>query len=173
MYTPKSFLEGPVKEGLALLPPKMNTRQAACLVTAICLQESGLTHQVQQGGGPAHGLAQMEGGPVSGIAEVLTNRLTKSHAVGVCFSLGINPTRGDVYDALADGNDALDVAFARLLLWPDAESLPLIKVAETQRQKAWSYYVRRWHPGKPRPEHWADNWRAAVTAVLTGDSRVE
>ena len=141
----------------ALLPTRMDSPEAQALVTAICLQESALKHR-RQIGGPARGLAQFE---VIACTEVMSHHGTRDAAQAAMLAL-LYPHISDIEaHAALEHNDVLAVVFARLLLWPDRERLP----AECDTDGAKAYYLRRWRPGRPRPEKWATNWEAAWAAV--------
>jgi len=141
----------------ALLPARLDSTEARALVTAICLQESALKHR-RQIGGPARGLAQFE---AIACTEVMTHHGTRDAAKAALTAL-LYPTVSDTgVHAALEHNDVLAVVFARLLLWPDRERLP----TNLETGAAWAYYLRRWRPGRPRPEEWAGNWEAAWAAV--------
>lgn len=140
--------------GLALLPASYDTTAARVIITAICLQESGLAHRVQVGG-PAHGLAQFERG--GGCAGVLAHPSTYRLSRIVCAGEGIHADATAVYDALPT-NDLLAVAFARLLLFTDPAPLPNVGDVDG----AWAYYNRLWRPGVPHPKAWPGNYGRAI-----------
>lgn len=123
------------------------------LLLAIAIQESGLTHR-KQIGGPARGWWQFEAG--GGVAGVMTHPATKDAARAVCDYLHIPFTRTEVYEAIAYNNE-IDVAFARLLLYPDPHRLP----ERDEEDKAWAYYIRNWRPGKPDRARWSGSWDTA------------
>ncbi len=125
---------------LALLPPKMTSPAAEVLLLAIHLQEDPRQLQ-KQVGGPAHGLFQFERG--GGVRGVLEHRASRPHALSVCAALGITPTAEAVYQALRHGDDRLDAAFARLLLWTEAPPLPAVGDVEG----GFRYYLSAWRPG--------------------------
>lgn len=155
-------LQNVVDPGLALLPAKMQSGPARVQVLAIMKQESGLRTRTQDGGGPAHGLAQFERGGVKG---VLQHHSSAALAAAVCEARGIEATEDAVYAELVQ-DDILAAAFARLLLWTDANALPDIGDVEG----AWDYYQRNWRPGKPRHDKWADSYECALTAVERFDT---
>lgn len=150
----RDFREKILAPGLALLPARMDSPEARVLVTAICLQESGLAHRVQVGG-PAHGLAQFERG--GGCAGVLAHPSTYRQSRIVCASEGIHADATAVYDALPF-NDLLAVAFSRLLLFTDPRPLPTVGDVEG----AWAYYRENWRPGAPHPDVWPGNYGRAL-----------
>lgn len=152
--SPRDFAGQILPPALALLPVKMDSRQARILLLAICLQESGLRERIQIGG-PARGLAQFERGGVRG---VLTHPASKKNAAKVCVERGVPTLAEAVYDALAN-DDILAVALARLLLWTDPQTLP------DDEQGGWDLYARVWRPGKPRPDDWAGNYQTATRTV--------
>lgn len=140
-----------------LLPAKFDGRQARVMLLAIGLQESGFATR-QQNGGPARSYWQFEQG--GGIRGVLTHPASKAYARAVCGLRAVAPVESDVYAAFLS-DDQLACAFARLLLWTDADPLPQLGDADG----AWKYYQRNWRPGKPRPEAWPANYAAALDAV--------
>ena len=159
-----------VPTAFALLPDRLDSVEARALVGAICLQESGLRHRRQiarkaQGNrppvyGPAKGLAQFE---LIACTEVMTGHSTRDVARGVLEGL-LYPDRGDMeVHAALEHNDILAVAFARLFLWPDPEHLP----GRRDVIAGWGYYLRRWRPGMPHEEKWAENYRLAWDVVGT------
>lgn len=110
------------------------------VLLAIHLQEDPRQLQ-KQVGGPAHGLFQFERG--GGVRGVLEHRASRLHALSVCAALGITPTAEAVYQALRHGDDRLDAAFARLLLWTEAPPLPAVGDVEG----GFRYYLSAWRPG--------------------------
>ena len=126
-----------------LLPGKMKSDEATVMLLSIIGQESDFRHQSQVGG-PAAGLAQFEAG--GGIRGVINHSKSSAYARDVCHALGVPFTVDDVYAALKSagpGMDALDAAFARLLLWTEPDPLPRVSDADT----AFFYYVDAWRPG--------------------------
>jgi hypothetical protein len=134
------------------------------MLYAIGLQESLLTHRFQVlssgGRGPARGLWQFEAG--GGVTGVMNHKATSEIArlFAMQFVGTINPNA--VWAAIAY-EDILAAVFARLLLWTDAQPLPPATTAS--QEYAWQYYIRNWRPGKPHPDKWPDNWRAAIEKV--------
>jgi len=159
----KGFNAGALSQALALLPTKANTPEARVQLLAIGLQESGLTTRVQKvaggGDGPAHGLLQFERG--GGVTGVLSHPASRDLALQVCIGRRLPSTLSSVvWDELAS-DDVLAFAFGRLLLMTDPKRLPALGEADA----SWDCYQRNWRPGKPRPEHWAANYAAALAAV--------
>lgn len=157
-------LQGLIFQALDLLPFKMSSANARAEITAICLQESGLSTRRQYGNGPARGLAQFEKG--GGVHGVMTHSASRDYARDVCEVLHVPFTETDVWQAL-EFNDVLALAFARLLLWTDPRALPA--AVEGHEQAAWEYYYRNWRPGKPHRERWGDNWAQGCAAVRVVD----
>lgn len=155
--TLETFTRLALAPGLSLLPGRMDTREARVLLMAICIQESGLRHRRQLGGGPARGYAQFE---TAGVQGVLTHRASSEHAVRVCCELDVEPTTPAVHAAL-EHHDALTVCMARLLLWTLPAPLPAVDATAG----AWDQYIAAWRPGRPRPEHWPQSHGAALGAV--------
>lgn len=149
-------LTSAISPALALLPPKMDTDAARVILLAIGLQESRFEHRAQIGG-PARGFWQFEKGGVGG---ALFHLKTAQLADAVCESRGLPPAVTSVYLALQT-DDVLAAAFARLLLWTDAQPLPALDDPDG----AWALYLRTWRPGKPHPETWPDLYARARAAV--------
>ncbi len=158
--TPHALLHGIIRPALMLLEgvggPSRHDREAERMLLAIAIQESGLAHRVQMGGGPATSLWQFERG--GGVAGVLRHRLTKAVAHDYCSLLLTEAAPASVHACMVN-NDILACGFARLLLLTDPFSLPVSSVG------GWACYLRTWRPGKPRPEKWTAAWGAAVAAV--------
>lgn len=148
-----------LEDAYRLLPAAMNSREATVLLLAIGLQESRLVHQ-KQIGGPAHGLLQFEKG--GGVRGVLEHPASRDLARKVCQALGVPAEREAVYQALRTGNDALDFAFGRLLLWTHPKPLP--KVGEVEA--AWQYYLDLWRPGKPHRKTWNGLYAQALETYI-------
>lgn len=141
----------------SLLPSGMDTPAARAMVTAICLQESGLQHR-RQIRGPARSYAQFE---IMGVREVMEGHATRAHAEMALDSLDYKGASDIEVLAATEHNDILAATFARLLLWGDPMPLP----SEADDEGAWQYYVRRWRPGKPHRTRWDAAWRAAWQAL--------
>jgi hypothetical protein len=141
----------------ALLPARMDTKEARCMMLAIGLQESRFQHR-QQIGGPARGFWQFEKG--GGVRGVIMHDTTREAAKAVCKARGIPATTDAAYAAL-DQDDVLAAAFARLLLWTDPKPLPAL--GETDQ--AWGLYTRTWRPGKPHRQTWDALYNRALEAV--------
>jgi len=141
---------------LSLLPPKMDTPEARAILIAIALQETNLKHRYQIGG-PALGLLQWE---LPQVGLVLRHEVVGPIAKNVLKELVYEP--GDPphkhIHAAMEHNDILQVAFSRLLLWPDAAPLP----KRDDVQGFIATYLRVWGPGRPRlktlPANWAEAW---------------
>lgn len=143
---------------LQLLPALMDTPAARCIALALCLQESGLTHRVQMGNGPARGLGQFERG--GGVVGVLTHPATKKHAAHVCAARDVDGNSLAVWGRLAH-DDVLAMAFVRLLMYSDPVALPALG----QTDEAWRLYLRTWRPGKPKPDTWPVHYRRALRFI--------
>jgi hypothetical protein len=158
--TPSDFAMTVLDPGLLLLNRVggiWSDDRARVELVGIAGQESGITSR-RQTQGTARGWFQFEKlGAVSG---VLQHPLTAGPAAKVCKELSIPADPATVYEAIA-WNDYLSVAFARLLLWIDPAELPAIG----QQDAAWSYYLRGWRPGRPRPSEWPNNYAAAIAAI--------
>ena len=162
--SPAEFVGGPLREALDLLPKQMNTPQARVMVTAICLQESGLTHRRQMGNGPARGLAQFELGTRAsrgGVWGVYLHDASRFWLDHLCAARGVQFLPESIWRAL-ETDDVLAAGVARLMLFTDPFRLP----ATDDADGAWGAYLRVWRPGRPRPETWPENHRKARLACL-------
>jgi hypothetical protein len=154
---------GALSQALALLPAKLDTREARVELLAIGGQESGLTARVQKvaggGPGPARGLLQFE--RLGGVRGVLSHPASRDLALQVCVARRLPAVSTSVvWDELAT-DDVLAFAFGRLLLLTDPKPLPALG----DEQGAWAYYERTWRPGQPHPDRWPANYQAALAAV--------
>ncbi len=151
-----SLIKQYILPGLALLPEKMDSPEARAMLVAIGLQESGYRTR-KQIGGPARGFHQFER---SGVAGILNHPKTTEYAQEVCRACNVKITASDVYEHLAY-DDALDCAFARLLLWTLPSPLP----KEDNPDEGWRQYLAAWRPGKPRPDEWPNYFKQAWEMV--------
>mgnify|MGYP001033729598 CR=1 FL=1 len=151
------LLNGSINQALILLPDRMDSAAARTMLFAIAYQESAMQHR-RQVGGPARGYWQFEQG--GGVRGVLNHPTSMVHIRGVLAALnyGSGATSAECYIAI-EHNDILAAAFARLLLWTDAEPLP------TDADGGWDLYLRTWRPGKPHPDKWPGNFQKAQSAV--------
>lgn len=151
-----------VSRALAMLPARLDSREARCLLLAIALQESGCVERCQKldGGerGPARGLWQFERS--GGVKGVLHHPACARLAVRLCIERCNTDAPGPVWEAL-EHDDILAAVLARLLLLADPCQLPELH----DEDGAWHYYLRCWRPGKPHRHRWTDAWRQA-RAVL-------
>jgi hypothetical protein len=154
----RTVYTGVIDAAAVLLPLRLDTPEARVMLLAISGQEAKWTYR-RQIGGPARGLWQFEKN--GGVKGVLNHPSTDDMAVGVCGVRGVYPSEQEVYPAL-ETDDLLACAFARLLLYTDPKPLPKIGSAIM----AWDYYLRTWHPGKPHPDAWCDNYSTAVAVVM-------
>lgn len=127
------------------------------MLIAIALQESGLQHRKQIGGGAGRGFLQFE---LIGIRGVLEHPASHELAEGVCRVLRYDPDPVGVHAAVAD-NDVLAACFARLLLWRLPEPLG----RREEGPVGWSQYMALWRPGRPRRARWAGNWASGWQAI--------
>ncbi len=148
-----------ITPALALLPARMSSIEADVMLLAIGLQESRFKHR-RQIGGPARGFWQFERG--GGVAGVLRHAASREYAVRLCDARGVSPVPEQVYQRL-EHDDVLAAAFARLLLWTDAWSLPALGEAS----KAWDLYMRTWRPGKPHRSTWDALYEQALAEVMS------
>lgn len=154
-----------ITPAMALLPGAMDTPAARVLMLAIGLQESRLSarYQVLQGRpgvrGPARGLWQFELGGTRGVWRHAASRYWLQR---VCLARGVAFTPEAIHPRL-EFDDVLAAAAARLLIFTDAGRLP----GAQDEAGGWALYATRcWRPGKPHPEVWPANHRAARQAVL-------
>lgn len=91
---------------------------------------------------------------------VLTHPASRDHAYRLCGGRGVDPVAAAVYPAL-EHDDVLAAGFARLLMWTDANRMPVIGDA----QGGWNLYARTWRPGKPHPQTWQALHAQAVAVV--------
>jgi hypothetical protein len=164
----QGFNAGALSQALALLPAKLDTREARVELLAIGLQESGLTQRVQVvvggGEGPARGLLQFERG--GGVRGVLSHPASRDLALQVCVARRLpSVSTSVVWDELAT-DDVLAFAFGRLLLMTDPKRLPALG----DQAGAWACYERTWRPGKAHPDRWPSNYTAALAAVSASDA---
>lgn len=150
---------------LALLPPRLDTRQARVAITAISLQEDPrqVRAQVISGGrkGPARGLWQFE--CEGGVKGVLGHAATKAMASAACMARQVPAVKEAVWAKL-EVDDVLAACFARLLAFSDPKPLPEVG----DEEGAWQLYLRTWRPGAAKRQYdelrakWAGNYAAAV-----------
>lgn len=151
----------------ALLPGRMNSPAATVLLLAIQYQEDPQRLQAQVGG-PARGLWQFEKG--GGVTGVLTHPASRSFAMHACAELGVTPTTASIMAALERGDDRLDAALARLLLWTDGAPLPPVGDVAG----GWACYLRVWRPGAAKRDaeglrrKWSVNYARALDTYRAG-----
>ena len=158
--TPEVFLARVVDPGLRFVAEIIKipvTADARVMLMAVAGQESHWRYRLQYGG-PARSFWQFESG--GGVAGVLDHAKVGPWARQICAELDISSDRPTVYEAMA-WNDTLATCLARLLLFTDLRSLPVIG----DQAGAWDCYKRNWRPGKPRPESWPDRYTTAVRVV--------
>jgi hypothetical protein len=147
-----------------LLPAKFDSPAARVQLLANGMQESGFLTR-QQDHGPARSYWQFE--QAGGIRGVLTHPASKAYARAICGLRAVAPVESDVYAAFLS-DDQLACAFARLLLWTDAEPMPQLG----DEQGAWALYHRTWRPGafdRGTPAQQADvlaRWHTSYSAAL-------
>lgn len=155
--TPAWFAAEVLAPGLAWLAPMVppggppDTPAVRRWLLAVAMQESGLRHRTQLGGGPARGFWQFE---QAGVRGVLMHPASGKLALAACRAAVVEPDAASVWRAI-EGHDRLATALARLLLWTDPHPVP------TEERDGWACYLRLWRPGRPRPETWAECWRRA------------
>lgn len=168
--------EQAIDPALALLPPKMDTPEARCLLLAIGGQESGFRDrrqiiQVKRGGqvvsvaeGPAKSFWQGErgGGMVRGVR---LHPATSQYAQRLYAARAVRPLDVSIWNAI-EHDDVLAAGLARLLLFTDPYKLPALGL----EQLAWETYVRLWKPGKPRRLEWDGNYARALAFVSEAEA---
>lgn len=158
---PGAFFTSIVEPTLQWLSPLVGivpTDEARVLLMTIAGTESNWTERLQIGG-PARGRWQFEGGPMSGLAQVILT--CPQYINAVCRDLEIPSTNGaTLFEALA-WNDTLACALARLLLWQHPPKLPELGDV----QGAYNYYINTWHPGAPRPDEWPGLYNQAMLVI--------
>ncbi len=160
-------LDNGVIPALALLPKVMDSQAARVMLLAIGMQESGLAHryQVLSGGGkgPARGLMQFEKGTREsrgGVWGLYLHRSSHEYLRLLCRNRDVSFDPAAIWQRLED-DDVLAFACGRLMLWTDSSPLPSIG----EPKAAWECYERVWRPGKPRPDHWPQNYAMAMSAI--------
>jgi len=158
-----AIVQSAVNPALALLPPKMDSREARLMLLAVGMQESGFTSHVQMLAngkrGPAHGYLQFEKGGVAGVMNHPASRLLM---VDLCKARNCAFTPEAVW-AQIETDDVLAMGLGRLLLWTDKKPLPAVNDVDG----SWALYERTWRPGKARPKDWPSNHAAARAEVLS------
>lgn len=158
MTTTDYLLRHAIPAAYALLPAKMASPAATAMLLAIALQESRCCHR-RQLGGPARGFYQFE---VGGVRGVLRHPASKPHIANALAALSYPVTDDATTPYVAiEHNDVLASAFARLLLWTDAQPLP----AHDEAEAGWQLYLRTWRPGKPHRATWDAFYQQAWTLV--------
>lgn len=150
-----------VGPALYLLPTKFTSPGAEAMLLAIGLQESGLDDR-HQDGGPAHGYWQFE--KFGGVSGVLEHRLTRNIALNVLDRMDYDAEyviNSELIHTVIEHNQIVACVFARLLLFTVPDRLP----TRDEPDVGWQQYMFAWRPGKPHPERWLDNWRAAWQQV--------
>lgn len=149
----------------ALLPEPMASPPASAMLLAIALQESGLQHRTQIGG-PAQSFYQFERiGVIGVLGSGEAGSIFRDALERLCYPRSTGAI--DIHTAIAH-NDILATCLARCLLWSDPRALPTWE----QPPHGWRLYQDNWRPGKPRPEHWRENfttaWHRVVPDLPTG-----
>ncbi|MGE7085691.1 hypothetical protein [Achromobacter xylosoxidans] len=158
----KELVKRAIEPALALLPARMDTSEARCMLLAIGLQESRFVHR-RQIGGPARGFWQFEKGSRAGrggVWGVYLHPASKGLLAALCKARSVACDPDAIYAAL-EYDDVLAAGVARLLLWTDPKALPPVGDADA----GWALYLRTWRPGKPKPDSWPVLYRQAVSQV--------
>lgn len=149
---------GTIIDPASKLLPSMDSPKARMMQLAIGFQESRFEHR-RQIGGPARGFWQFEQG--GGVKGVLTHKASAYDAVKVCYARGVGSSTKDVYERL-EHDDILACCFARLLLFTDPRSLPMIGDVDS----AWAYYLHNWRPGKPHRQTWDEMYERGHNLLM-------
>lgn len=155
---------GPISQGMKLLPLAMDSILARGQLLKIGLQESRLIHrdQLEKGGtntvlGPALGLWQFETG---GVKALMNHPATKAHLRNICRQRNVPYDRMAIWKHLKV-DDAFAAAVARLNLYWHPDRIPALLACET----SWDYYTFCWRPGKPHRETWDEICQDVYTAL--------
>lgn len=144
---------GPVyRAAAALLPPKLDSRNAWAQLFAIAMQESRLDAR-RQIGGPARGFWEFELGGISGI---LQHPASYTLIRGVLDRLDYGYGMQESYIAI-EHNDVLAFCYARLLLWTLPGALP----ERGEPDIGWRQYEAAWRPGAPHRATWNSYFETA------------
>lgn len=139
-----------IPAALALLPPKMDSREARAMMIAVGLQESRFEHR-RQIGGPAKSFWQFEVVGVRGVRSlVFKNAMAAAQAKAILARIGYKDATAEERHTAIEHNDILAALFARRLLWSHPHRLP----RRVEADYAWDYYLWCWRPGKPHKETW-------------------
>lgn len=160
-----------ITPALALLPQQMDSREARLALLAIGLQESKFQHRWQvidannpSRKGPARGFWQFERGTRAsrgGVWGVFLHPSSRYWLKVLCDARRVEFRPQAIWAAI-EQDDVLAAGLARLLLFTDPQRLP----AAGDADGLWKLYrYRTWRPGKPHPETWPANYRAAEAAT--------
>ena len=161
---PRMFLTLGIMPALHLLPSKMDTEDAAALMLAIALQETGLNarRQIDNHDGldnePARSMFQFELGGVNG---VLKHPASRELAQQLLASMAYADRSPAQLLVAMEFDQVLAATFARLALLRDPAPLP----HRGDPQAGWLYYLRIWAPDMPREAEWSENWARAWAAL--------
>lgn len=156
--TPAQINRDAITPALALLPARMDTPEARCMLLAIGLQESRFLYRRQMNMGPAMGFWQFEKG--GGVRGVQNHPASRPHVLTLCEARDCQPTMQAIWEHL-ENDDVFAAAIARLLLWTDPLPLPAIDDVN----ESWALYKRVWRPGKPHPSTWSAFHQQAQDAL--------
>ena len=163
--TPEQLVITAINPALTLLAQFMGERVrtpvAIRFLTAIAIQESGLTARAQHGGGPAKSFWQFEPIGVDGVLSHPGSRVEASRLCEVlCYRLtGNEPANIRLIHNAIEHNDVLAAGFARLNLWKTPHPMPVTE------DDGWRVYVDTWRPGKPDSARWPAAWAAGQAAA--------
>ena len=161
-----------IDPALLLLPAKMDSKEARCLLLAIALQESKIVHRRQLVGnpprpvGPAKSFWQFEKGSEAsrgGVWGVFLHKASSPLLKELCKARGVRFFPTDIWDAI-ENDDVLAAGLARLLIYTDPYPLP----QRGEHDAAWRLYAdRTWRPGKPHRKTWDAYYDRAWSEVDT------
>jgi hypothetical protein len=139
---------------VAALLPWGQVAEREVLLVAIAIQESGLKHRRQIGGGPARSWWQIE--PDTAIDTF--QRCLPIRDVWEEFPLG------DELLVELEHSEIRACAIAAGILRLTPGRLPAVG----DEDAAWQYYLKAWRPGKPRPGPWHKAYSDAEAAQVLG-----
>lgn len=167
-----SYPRQAINEAFALLPTKLDTKEARIEHAAIGFQESRFEarrqiitvvlegQKVNVPEGPAVSFWQFERGGIQGVMRFHNVRVVE-WARAVCQVRRVPFTVDDVWIAMQT-DDVLGAAFARLLMYTDAAPLPVVQ------SEGWEVYLRTWRPGayKRDPDGLRRKWQSSWAFAL-------
>ena len=163
--TPEFLVAAAIKPALwclgGFMEPAVDTPMVTRFMTAIAIQESGLTARRQMGGGPARSFWQFEPGGVNGVLSHPRTRVQASRLCEIlCYRLtGDEPANVVSIMTAIEHCDVLAAGFSRLNLWASSYNIPI------SEEEGWRAYFGIWRPGKPDRERWVGSWAQGQRVV--------